>query len=405
MSEFERIDQSSAWADAGELQFPEDFSQEEIAFAGKMHDLFALESEELPPLFTQTLLDNIHYEIPGRGFEQRVTAAVFDRLHLSQQLPPPSSDRRSDVHDVSPRGRPLARRVRSALLAAQTYFRRPIAVGISLVVLLLTLTIMVSSPVLAQGLRVILGKSGVVQVKDVPASAQVTGRQPRANASLAATTFNPSMPLFWLGPVASNYAYEGTHLQEATRWTDGAIVDVQYTLPGTSPGSGMLDIREFQVADAYSAVLQVVEDGYATSLTLADGEPAVYVNGMWGQRLVDHTETYAWQAGTHSLLIMERQGVVIWMVGDPRDGLTAQSMAAIAGQLASVSRATLMRNYRGLWLASASLVISVNDALGSECYLLVSQGISPASGKGQFVFSGSGSGVGSGSGTGPGSGP
>ena len=33
MSEFERIDQSSAWADAGELQFPEDFSKEEVAFA------------------------------------------------------------------------------------------------------------------------------------------------------------------------------------------------------------------------------------------------------------------------------------------------------------------------------------------------------------------------------------
>ena len=171
--------------------------------------------------------------------------------------------------------------------------------------------------------------------------------------------------------------------------------------PAASQGSGLLDIREFQVAATYSAVLQVVEDGFATSVTLADGEQAVYVDGMWVQRMLDHTPTFIWQTGTHCLLIMERQGVVIWMVGDPRDGLTMQSMSAIANQLVPVNRATLMRNYRGVWLASASLVVSVNNALGSECYLLVPQGISPASGAGEFVFSGSGTGIGIGPSPGP----
>ena len=399
MSQFEPIDQSSAWADAGELQFPDDFSPEEMAFAGKVRELFAIESEELPPLFTQTLLDNGYYEIPSRGFEQRVTAAVFHRLHLSRSPSPEPGNlhvRAHRAHDFSPPRRSLAERARRVLIAAQNYFHRPIAVGISLIMLLLSLTIVVASPVTAQGLKFILGNTGIVQVKVVPTSAQLTGPQKRPNVLAVDLTINPSMPLFWPGPVASNYAYEGTHLQEPTAWSEGAIVDMQYSLAGTSQGSGMLDIREFQVDDAYSAVLQVVEDGFANSVTLADGEQAVYVNGMWVQRFLDHTETFMWQTGTHCLLIMERQGVVIWMVGDPRDGLTAQSMAAIASQLVPVNRGTLMRNYRGVWLASASLVVSVNNALGSECYLLVPQGISPASGTGEFVFSGVGSGVGSG---------
>jgi hypothetical protein len=403
MSEFERIDQSSAWADAGELQFPEDFSPDEVAFAGKMRELFAIESEELPPLFTQTLLDNMQYEIPGRGFEYRVTSAVFHRLQLSRSPAAPSDNLQSGVVlDFSPPRESLTRRLRSALLTTRSYFRRPIAAGISLIMVMLSLTIVVASPVLAQGLKTIFGNTGVEQVTSVPTtSAKVTDPKKREFSLAVAPTIDPSMPLFWPGPVTDNYAYEGTHLQEATKWSDGAIVDMQYSLPNTSLGSGMLDIREFQVSDAYSAVLQVVEDGFATSVTLADGEPAVYVNGMWVPRFLDHTETFVWQTGTHCLLIMERQDVVIWMVGDPRDGITAASMTAIASQMVPVNRATLMRNYRGVWLASASLVISVNNALGSECYLLVPQGISPASGTGEFVFSGSGTGVGPSSGSGP----
>ena len=396
MSEFERIDQSSAWADAGELQFPEDFSPEEMAFAGKMHELFAIESEELPPLFTQTLLDNTYYEIPGRGFEQRVTAAVFHRLHLKRSASPESSHLHYRAHAFSPSHRSLTARARSAMLAARSYFHRPIALGISLIMILLSLTIVVASPALAQGLKAILGNTGVVQVKDVTARAELTDLQKNTTVLAVAPSIDPSMPLFWPGPLASNYAYDGTHLQEPTKWSDSAIVDMQYSLTGSSQGSGMLDIREFQVADTYSAVLQVVEDGFAASVSLADGEQAVYVDGMWVQRFLDHTETFTWQTGTHCLLIMERQGVVIWMVGDPRDGLTMQSMTAIANQLVPVNRATLMRNYRGVWLASVSLVISVNNALGSECYLLVPQGISPASGAGEFVFSDSGDGIGSG---------
>jgi hypothetical protein len=135
-------------------------------------------------------------------------------------------------------------------------------------------------------------------------------------------------------------------------------------------------------------------------VTLSDGEQAVYVNGMWNQRLLDHTPTSVWQTGTRCLLIMERQGVVIWMTGDPRDGMNAETMTNIASQLMVASRADLMHIHLGIWLAGTSLVVSVNDPLGSEWYLLVPAGISPASGVGQFVFSGSGTGFGPVSGSG-----
>ena len=418
MSEFERIDQSSAEANAGESRFPDDFSKEEAAFARKMREIFAIEGENLPPLYAQTLLDQEQYEIPSRGFEQRVTAEVFARLRLPEKLPqePSRSHMPSSLKPSAP-FRPSSgllpwRRVRTSLLGVRHYFSRPIfsrpiALAASLVLVLLALSLVVASPSLARGLQVIFGNAGVAQVDHPPTQISSSKSKREKSAGLAApdVTF-PNIPLFWPGPVANNYAYEGTHLQVPTKWTTGAIVELQYSLPGGSKGSGLLDVREFQVSSSYSAVLQVVEDGFATSVTLADGSPAVYVDGMWVQRMIDHTQTFIWQTGTHCLLIMERDGVVIWMVGDPRDGLTAQSMSALANQMVPVNRATLLRNYRGVWLASASLVVSVNNSSGSECYLLVPQGISPASGVGEFVFSGSGANIGtSGTGIGPTPGP
>ncbi len=211
----------------------------------------------------------------------------------------------------------------------------------------------------------------------------------------ATVGFDPSMPLFWPGRVADGYAYQGVQLQQRTSWSKGAIVDLQYGLLETGAGSGALDIREFQVGSTNSAVLQVVQAGYATSVTLGDGSPAVYVSGMWEQRVLDRTVVSTWQTGTRCMLILERQGVVIWMAGDPRDGLNAETMASIASQMVGVTPPTLRLNYHGVLMAAASLVVSVNDPLRTEWYLVVPAGISPASGAGQFVFSGTSTGDGS----------
>ncbi len=406
MSKFERSDASGAWADARELQFPEDFLPEEAAFARQMRDLFALDDEEAPPLFVQTLLEQERFRIPSESFEQRVVSEVFGSLRLEPDAPDPlhrHNARRSETGTRTPgsRGPSLGDRVRSLLLTTFQYANRPLAMGSALFMLLMVLAVTIASPSLAQGLRDILGNTGVVQVTSPPtASSPPASYHKAAGAAQHQVDFDPSMPLFWPGSLAGHYTYEGTQLLQPTQWSEGAIVDLQYGLIGTSAGSGTLDIREFEVGSAYSAVLQVVEAGYATSVTLSNGDPAVYVSGMWQQRLFDHTITATWQTGTHCLLIMERQGVVIWMEGDPRDGLNAQTMTNIANQLVSVNQATLMGHHRDIWLIGASLAVSLNNPTGSEYYLLVPQGISPESGVGQFVFSGLTSGTSIG--TGPG---
>ncbi len=405
MSEFERSDQSGAWADARELQFPEDFSSEEAAFAKDLRDFFAIDGEVLPPLYVQTLLQDEQFPILDAGFEQRITNQVFGSLRLDPpppqhvaDAPHPTSVQRlsAQTHPYRSRRPTVPERLWTLLHGSFVDVNRSLAMGAGVFLLFMVLAVVLATPSFAQGVRIILGNTGVVQVK-APTTAPTSGRrndQKNSGIPDPEPQFDPQMPLFWLGPVAGNYAYEGTQLQHPTIWSDGAIVNVHYGFQGSGAGSGTLDIREFQVSPSYSAVLQVVEPGYATSVSLSDGEQAVYVNGMWQQSFLDHTLVSTWQTGTNCMLIMERQGVVIWMAGDPRDGLNAQSMVSIASQLVTVSRTSLMRNYRGVWLASASLVVSVNDPLGSEWYLLVSASISPATGAGQFVFSGTSTGSG-----------
>jgi hypothetical protein len=408
MSEFERSEGNSAWADARELQFPEDFSEEEAAFARQMHELFAVDCEELPPLYVQTLLEGERFRIPNVSFEARVASRVFESLRLSPDTPEPLINHTTAGYLATSAARRLVtrrpspmRRLQKVVFSAHEYFRRPLAIAAAVILFCMALTIVFASPSFAQGLRILLRATGAAQFKNAPTtSTQTPKRQPTSsNTSSSNTDFDPSMPLFWLGPVAANYIYNGTQLQPTTGWSEGPIVDMQYGLLGNDVGTGVLDIREFRVSSAYSAVLQVVEDGSATGVTLSDGDPAVFVNGMWEQRVLDHILTSIWQTGTRCLLIMERQGVVIWMSGDPRNGMNAQTMTSIASQLVAVSLATLTRTYRPIGMAGASLADSVNYPPGSEWYLLIPAGISPASGVGQFVVSGSGTGFGPGTGS------
>src|SRR5215831_18411257 len=108
MSEFERSTGNSAWADARELQFPEDFSEEEAAFARQMHELFAVDCEELPPLYVQTLLEGEQFRIPNVSFEARVASQVFETLHLSPDSPEPLIDHTAASHQATSRARRLA---------------------------------------------------------------------------------------------------------------------------------------------------------------------------------------------------------------------------------------------------------------------------------------------------------
>jgi hypothetical protein len=92
MSEFEkewddqRIDSSLLLRQ--ELGLPEDFTDEDMAFAQEMDTLFSLDTEEMPPYYVQTLLDseNPRLQPAAHGLEYKTLAHVFRRLKLRRRL-------------------------------------------------------------------------------------------------------------------------------------------------------------------------------------------------------------------------------------------------------------------------------------------------------------------------------
>src|SRR5437764_3770096 len=67
---------------------PDDFSDEDMAFVQELDSLFAIDEEELPPYFVQTLLDaeEPRFQAVEHGFEQKTQARVFRRLKLRLRL-------------------------------------------------------------------------------------------------------------------------------------------------------------------------------------------------------------------------------------------------------------------------------------------------------------------------------
>ncbi len=77
MSEFEGERSPDAedrsWSSfLGEREFPDDFSDEEMAFARELDSFFSPDKEELPPYFVQTLLasEDARFQVLEQGFEK-----------------------------------------------------------------------------------------------------------------------------------------------------------------------------------------------------------------------------------------------------------------------------------------------------------------------------------------------
>ena len=385
MSEFERFRMMGAGMDEArdvdevtDDLFPDDFSSDEAAFASELRDLFSVEREELPPLFVETLAPDPTRAPATPGFEQKMTYTVFRRLSLPQR----------------PLFAEVRREHRLTQLAGMVRRSRPVAAAMTFTVMLMILSVVLTSPSFAAGLRVLLGHTGIEQVRQypttvkVPVSTAVTSRHDSAP--------DPQMPLYWLGPSVGDYNYLGVRQLAREEWSKGSITDIQYTLGGHSKGTGLLDIREFQIADAYSEVLQVVQAGSArersvtapgaADTTGATGGaatiPAVYVNGGW---ITMHNGDHLWQSDVRSELIFEHNGVIFWVVGDQRDGMGAdQIVAAMSHIVPSDER------MHHLWtlnvrVISEELTTSFRSPVGTEVCEVVLKGSSPEIGLGRFV--------------------
>lgn len=375
MSGFERSTDDSAWTDAEDIGFPDDFSGDEADFASALRDAFKVERDDLPPLYVRTLLDDERLTSADPLFEQRTAYRVFRQLRLRRSVLP----RRQSPREVW-----LA--ARETLMSAG----RPVLTGFGVLLALMALTVALASPSFAAGLNLLLGHTGVAQVPSYPNNVRASHVAEKPAADL---DFDPTMPLRWLGYSAAGYNYAGVQLQEPADWSKGPIVELQYSRAKASRGTGVIDIREFQVNPRFAAVLQVVKAGSASEVS-AGAVKAVYVDGGWVTRAVQQadapglrTTAILWQSGVRSELILERDNVVFWIVADQRDGLGRDALVKLAARLAPVDSGELLPNRVALRLAGDTLSASFRRPIGKEVYELVPAGISPETGVGQFVAS------------------
>jgi len=364
---------------AGDRAWPDEFSPEERQFAAELRALFPIEDEELPPLYIETLMGDARFAPLEDADVRRMTHAVKRKLGLPraplftrQWAPSAWGDQVSFTT--------VARTVRRA--------SRPLVVVIALLVFCMISSMYLATPSFAQGLRLLFGDSGVQQVKNYPSPSAVTQER---QAPATANTKSAPMPTFWAGTTISDYVYQGMRTLPQQEYTRGPILDIQYVLgerTAQQTGNGSLDIREFQIANAFSAVLQTVQEGSA-SVTSINGLPAVYVDGMW-VTAPGGPRTY-WETGSRSMLIFEREGVIFWMVGDQRDGLGEAQLVQIASQMAPTTMTTLVQsNLLSVRLIGAQLSASMRDPIGYNTELLkvIPRGDSPEDAAGEFVTPG-----------------
>lgn len=367
MREFERARRDSAGTDPTGERFPEDFSVDEAAFASDLRELFPIEEEILPPHFIQTVMENEWNTSTPPGFEQKLTYHVFSRLNL-------------------PRGPLFPEERRTPWVSIRQTFNRttrPLTLSLTAVALLMIFSVVVASPSFAAGVQLLLAHTGVRQVSQYPGNIRAS----MAPRTFKSSTLIPTNPVWWLGPRAGKYAFVGAQALPAERWSNGTIVDVQYSIPHDSPGTGTLDIREFQIASDLSAVLQVVQTGSATWLDV-DGVPAVYVDGIWRDRAPRQQQMMdgpVWQYGVRSELMIERDGVVLWIVGDQRDGATQAELVKLARML-MVTNSRILHPYpltlHGL---GESFMQVLQTPRGHELLYLVPRGQALASDTGFIV--------------------
>lgn len=374
MSGFERSSDPERHdaAGAGGRSWPDDFSLEEMQFARELQGLFPIEDEALPPLYIQTLLDEELHAPVDRTDVRRLKRIVLSKLGLPQrplftrQWAPSAWAEQVSVEKVT-----------NTLKRAS----RPVVALMGLLIVCMVGSMYLATPSFAQGLRMLFGDTGAQQVANYPQNItpekKVTGVAPSA----------PSMPTFWPGAATGDYIYQGMRALPQTTYSHGPIIDLQYVLSERShqqTGSGMLDIREFQIATSLSAVLQSVQEGSA-SYTAVNGLPAVYVDGMWvmspGQRM-------GWQTGSRSMLIFERAGVIFWIVGDQRDGLDEAHLVQIASQMQTATTSMLVQSDPlSVRLIGAQLSAGLRDPIGygTELYAEIPRTGSPDSAASDFV--------------------
>ena len=310
-----------------ELGLPEDFTNEDMAFAQEMEALFSPDLEEMPPYYVQTLLDtdNPRFQPVEHGLEYKTSARVFRRLHLRRRL-----FRVKPVFSL-------------ATVWQSSRPQRSIAALLVACCLFALLTVVATGPSFAAGLEVLLAgrHSGVLQVSGYPnlstkkavAADIATSSSPKRMSLLEAQQqleFQIHRPAFMVDhyTLTSTYLYQGIDQS----WADGPALelDYSYTRQGIiAHGIGQISVCEFKPK---GQVLQIVQLGAARAVQLdRDGHAdAIYVDGQWVRV---NKFSHDWIYGVRSEIIYEHDGIIFWIVGDQRDSIDQKILLQIANSL------------------------------------------------------------------------
>jgi hypothetical protein len=306
---------------------PADFSEEDIVFAQELEALFALDEEDIPPYFVQTLLepDDPGFQAVEPGFERKTRARVFRRLHLHRRL-------------FSSRRPPLG------LAASGVPVRRSLVAVIAVCMLLMLFTVAFTSQSFVEGVAVLLhgARAGVYQVHTYPNGVtSVSYGQNHAQAqhvNLAVAQQRLHFPIYWPQMTPNSYLLENIYLYQEPEqtWADGPLLELEYdnaSPAATIHGTGQIAIREFK---SNENILQVVEAGAADAIQIdtKGRAQAIYVDGHW---ISSNRFSHHWVYGGRSELIYQKDGVVFWIVGDQRDGIGKDALLKIAQSLEVVN--------------------------------------------------------------------
>lgn len=306
---------------------PDDFTEEDLAFAVELHALFSPEEESLPPYYVQTLLDvdDRRFEPVVRGFEYKTSARVFRHLKLRRRLfgthTSPLNSLSISMGDESLR--------RSALTMVCTF----------MLIMLLTLAFTGSS--FASGMAILLRGthgSGVyvdkypVGMVHTPYNPEPAPFEPTAKqVSLLTVQQEIHFPVYWPGYSLPGYTLQHVNLYVGVdqQWADGPMLEFEYSHLSSTSSINARDgvwVREFKPR---TNVLQLVGENASNPIEQdASGwARAIYVDGQWDANANDGP---VWIYGSRSELIYQIDGVVFWVAGNQHDGIGEKDLMQIA---------------------------------------------------------------------------
>ena len=303
---------------------PQDFSEEDIAFAHEMETMFSAENEEMPPYYVQTLLeaDSPRFQPAEEGIEYKTKAHVFRRLRLHRRI--------------------FKRTRHSGFVLSMPRFSRPVLALMTACLLFMAFTMVATSSSFASGLAILLAgpHSGVVQMNGYPeqhlkrthmfdSDFAVQAKQVDLSTAMQQLQFTLYQPSY----VPKSYVLSDISMYSSSilDWSNGPIMemDYSYTYPGSRHETTQISICEFK---PNGQVYQVVQVGAAQYVQLGrdNSVRAVYVDGQW---VHINKFSHNWVYGSRSEIIYEHDGVVFWIAGTDEVGVNQNTLLNIAASL------------------------------------------------------------------------